>query len=151
MPFTTKLTALHAALADADLGHGSGHPQVGCYAKELRAVPLTMGRLLSGDATVLKKYKDATDVELVGECTDRGLSGAGDTAALIARLRRSDSYGITELSDCKDFVTGGDISFLDSDDRKITTLSYPTLAGKLVTDGIMPVGIPTERSAASGC
>jgi hypothetical protein len=146
MPFTTKLTALHAALADADLGEGSGHPQVGCYAKELRTVPLTTGRLLSDDATVLKRYKDATDVELVGECTDRGLSGAGDTAALIARLRRSDSYGITEPSDCKDFVAGADISFLDSDDRKVTTLSYPALAGKLLADDIMPEGIPLAQS-----
>ena len=51
MPFTTKLTALHAALADADLGEGSGHPQVGCYAKELRTVPLTTGRLLSDDVS----------------------------------------------------------------------------------------------------
>ena len=62
MPFTTKLTALHAALADADLGEGSGHPQVGCYAKELSTVPLTTGRLLSDDATVLKRYKDARTV-----------------------------------------------------------------------------------------
>jgi hypothetical protein len=61
-------------------------------------------------------------------------------------LRRSDSYGITEPSDCKDFVAGADISFLDSDDRKVTTLSYPALAGKLLADDIMPEGIPLAQS-----